>query len=309
MLDPDIRRLLDTIFNVAPSAEPDVGQLRAAAERAPELLGGVPLRLDSVVDACVPDAATPLAARIYRPWLGVPLPLMLYAHGGGWVTGSLASHDRLCRILAARLRTVVVAVQYRCAPEHVFPAALDDVALAWQWVRANARKLGADGTRFVVAGDSSGGNLAAALTLRLRAVRAPQPQLQLLLYPALDATCSRRSYREFASGFNLSALQMAWYWDAYRAGTAHDTPELSPLAAGSLAGLAPAIVAIAECDVLRDDGLEYAHRLKAAGVPVRLIRCEGMIHGFLRWTGAVPMASRWIDAIADAARATLAAGV
>jgi acetyl esterase len=310
MLDPDIRRLLDTVFNVPLSAAPpDIAQVRAAAEKTPALLGGEPLAIDSITDTRVPGDTASVAVRTYRPAAGTPLPLVLYSHGGGWVTGSLESHDRLCRILASRLQAVVVAVDYRCAPEHVFPAALDDVAFAWQWARANARNLGADGARFAVAGDSSGGNLAAALTLRLRSDGAPQPQLQLLLYPALDATCSRHSYREFATGFNLSGAQMAWYWDAYRAGAAHDAPELSPLAAGSLAGLAPAIVAIAESDVLRDDGLEYAQRLDAAGVPVQLIRCQGMIHGFLRWTGAVPAAWHWIDIITAAGRASLSARV
>jgi len=253
----------------------------------------------------VAGAAATIGLRVYRPSASASMPLVLYAHGGGWVTGSLESHDRLCRILAARLQSVVVAVDYRCAPEHVFPTALDDVALAWHWARANARNLGADGARFGVAGDSSGGNLAAALTLRLRAMGASQPQLQLLFYPALDATCSRASYREFCAGFNLSAAQMAWYWDVYRSGAAADAPELSPLAAATLSGLAPATIAIAENDVLRDDGLAYAQRLRAAGVPVDLIRCDGMIHGFLRWTGAVPAASNWIDAIAAAGRAAL----
>jgi acetyl esterase len=310
MVDPDIRRLLDTVFNVAESsAPPDVAQLRAAAEAAPKLLGGAPLVIASIVDTHVPGDTASVAVRVYRPSVGRRLPLVLYAHGGGWVTGSLESHDRLCRILASHLQAVVIAVDYRCAPEHVFPAALDDVALAWRWARANAQNLGADGACFAVAGDSSGGNLAAALTLRLRADGAPQPQLQLLLYPALDSTCSRNSYREFATGFNLRGEQMAWYWDAYRSGAAHDAPELSPLAAASLADLAPAIVVIAENDVLRDDGLEYAQRLEAAGVPVQLIRCEGMIHGFLRWTGAVPAASRWIDTIAAAGRASLAVHV
>jgi acetyl esterase len=308
MLDPDIRRLLGTVFNAPQgAAPPDIVQARAAAEEVPAMLGGEPLAIDSIDDRRVAGDAASVAVRIYRPSAGTPLPLVLFAHGGGWVTGSLESHDRLCRILAARLHAVVVAVGYRCAPEHVFPAALDDVALAWHWARANARSLGADGARFAVAGDSSGGNLAAALTLRLRADGAPQPQLQLLLYPALDATYSRPSYREFATGFNLSAANMEWYWDTYRSGAPHDAPELSPLAAVSLASLAPAIVAIAENDVLRDDGLEYAQRLEAAGVPVRLIRCEGMIHGFLRWTGAVPAATRWIDTIAAAGRAALGA--
>ena len=310
MLDPDIRRLLDTVFNVAPVAgPPDVAQLRSAAEQAPALFGGEPLALASIEDMHVAGGAAAIGLRVYRPSASAAMPLVLYAHGGGWVTGSLESHDRLCRILAMRLQAVVVAVDYRCAPEHVFPTALDDVALAWHWARANAGNLGADGTRFAVAGDSSGGNLVAALTLRLRAAGAPQPQLQLLFYPALDATCSRASYREFATGFNLSGTQMAWYWDVYRSAAAADVPELSPLAAASLSGLAPAVIAIAENDVLRDDGLAYAQRLEAAGVNVDLIRCDGMIHGFLRWTGVVPAASNWIDAIAVAGRAALAVRV
>jgi acetyl esterase len=306
MLDPDIRRLLDTVFATPPdAAPPDVEALRAAAEEAPRRLGGEPAAIASVEDADIPGPAGSIPVRIYRPDAAAPLPLVLYAHGGGWVTGSLDSHDRLCRILARSLHAVLVAVGYRCAPEHVYPAALDDVEAAWRWARVRGARLGADGARFAVAGDSSGGNLAAALTLRLRASRAPQPLLQLLLYPALDGTCSRASYREFATGYNLAGTQMAWYWDVYRAGAAAEAPELSPLAARELSGLPSAVVAIAEADVLRDDGLDYARRLGEAGVPVRLIRCEGMIHGFLRWTGEVAAARRWIDAIAAAAREVL----
>jgi acetyl esterase/lipase len=307
VLDPDIQRLLTTVFNVAPApgATPDVAALRAAAEQAPEVLGGDPVALDSIVDAHLPGDGPPVAVRVYRPILAsaAPPPLIVYAHGGGWVTGSLASHDRLCRHLARRIQAVIVAVNYRCAPEHVYPAALDDVAAAWQWARANARELGADGERFGVGGDSSGGNLAAALCLRLRADGAAQPQLQILLYPALDARCERASYRQFSSGYNLSAAQMQWYWDAYRAGADAHAAELSPLAASSLAGLAPAVIAVAEYDVLHDDGVEYAQRLAADGVAVRLIQCDGMVHGFLRWTGVVSAALRWIDEIGGASRA------
>jgi acetyl esterase len=310
MLDPDIRRLLDTVFKeAANAASPDIAQLRAGAEQAPVMLGGEPEPIASIENMHAPGGNAQIAVRVYRPATAAALPLVLYAHGGGWVTGSLDSHDRLCRILANRLPAVVVAVDYRRAPEHVYPAALDDVESAWRWARAKARTLGADGTRFGVAGDSSGGNLAAALTLRLRADGAPQPQLQLLLYPALDATCSRPTYREFATGFNLTGAQMAWYWDAYRAGAAADAPDLSPLAAVNLAALPPAIVAVAEYDVLRADGLDYAQRLQVAGVAARVIRCEGMLHGFLRWTGAVPAAHRWIAAIATAFRETLTARV
>ncbi|HEY1461553.1 MAG TPA: alpha/beta hydrolase [Casimicrobiaceae bacterium] len=310
MLDPDIQRLLDTVFNVAPATgAPDVALLRAAAEQAPKLLGGEPLAVASVAEAQVPGTDPRLAVRVYRPATAAPPPVVVYAHGGGWVTGSLDSHDRLCRHLAQRMHVLIVAVDYRCAPENVYPSALDDVEAAWQWTRANALALGGDGARFGVAGDSSGGNLAAALTLRLRADGAAQPQLQLLLYPALDATCERASYREFANGYNLSAGQMQWYWDAYRAGADAHAAELSPLAATHLAGLAPAVIAVAESDVLRDDGLDYARRLAADGVPVQLIECSGMIHGFLRWTGEVRASTHWIDAIATAARALFEARV
>ena len=307
MLDPDIRHLLDTVFNLPPgAAQPEVAALRKAAEEAPRRLGGLPEALASVTDASAAVESRTIALRVYRPETQSVLPLLLYAHGGGWVTGSLDSHDRVCRMLANRLPAIVVAVDYRCAPEHVYPAALDDVEAAWHWARANAVQLGADGARFVVAGDSSGGNLAAALTLRLRARRAALPDLQLLLYPALDATCSRASYRQFAAGYSLTGPQMAWYWEVYRAGTAIDDAELSPLAATDLSGLPGAVIAVAECDVLREDGLHYARALAAAGVPVRIVDCDGMIHGFLRWGGAVPAALTWMDAIAAASRDALA---
>lgn len=307
MIDADIQLLLDTVFKVAPTTdEPDVAALRAAAEDAPRRLGGKPESLSRVHDASVQGRAGPIAVRVYRPQPTSELPLVVFAHGGGWVTGSLSSHDKLCRIAANRLPAVVVAVDYRRAPEHVYPAALDDFESVWRWALAQGTSLGADGVRYCVAGDSSGGNLAASLTLRLRESGGRAPDLQLLLYPALDAACSRPSYRQFASGYNLSASQMAWYWNAYRAGSPHGAQELSPLAAKSLAGLAPAVIAIAEQDVLRDDAVDYARRLADDGAAVRVIHCEGMIHGFLRWTGAVPAALRWMDVVAAATRETLA---
>jgi acetyl esterase/lipase len=242
MLDSHIRHLLDTVFKAPPgTAQPDLAALRKAAEEAPELLGGTPETVASVSDASTLGESCAVALRVYRPETASALPLLLYAHGGGWVTGSLDSHDRLCRMLANRLPTVVVAVNYRCAPEHAYPAALDDFEAAWHWARARAIELGADGMRFVVAGDSSGGNLAAALMLRLRAAGAALPDLQLLLYPALDATCSRASYRQLGTGYNLTGAQMAWYWEAYRAGTAIDAMEFSPLAADDLSDLPVAV--------------------------------------------------------------------
>jgi acetyl esterase len=299
MVDPDIRRLLDSVFRVPAPWPPDVVQLRAGAEAAPKLLGGAPRALAGVFDATAGARNVPV--RVYRPASTAPLPLTLFAHGGGWVTGSLDSHDKLCRILADALPSVVVAVDYALAPERAFPAALDDVEAAWRWARERARELGADGNRFIVAGDSSGGNLAAALTLRLDRGHAAQADLQLLVYPALDATCSRASYREFATGYNLTGAQMAWYWNVYRGEADAALPELAPLSATAVPAV-PAVIAVAASDVLRDDGVDYAARLRAAGAPVRVIDCIGMIHGFLRWTGEVPAAHRWIDSIAATAR-------
>jgi len=303
MLDPDIRRLLDTVFNVpqAPGA-PDIAALRAGAVSAAELLGGDPEPVAWVRNDQAPAPHGAVALRIFRPRAKGSLPLLLYAHGGGWVTGNLDSHDRLCRVLANRLDAVVVAVDYRCAPEHVFPAALDDVEAAWIWVSRHASALEADPARLMVGGDSSGGNLAAALTMRLRERAQRQPRLQVLLYPALDATCVQSTYADFATGFNLTAAQMRWYWTVYGGDAPVHLPELSPLAHPDLAGLAPAIVVVAACDVLRGDGLAYAQRLRAAGVPTTLIDCTGTVHGFARWTGAVPAAGRWIEQLAADAR-------
>jgi acetyl esterase len=303
MLDADIARLLATVFAAPPSMPPDVVALRAAAENAPKLLGGEPERVHEVRDLTISGGVRgSLALRAYRPDHGAPVPVVLFAHGGGWVTGSLDSHDRVCRQLANRLRALVVAVDYACAPEHRYPAALDDVHAAWSWLEREAAMLGADPRRLVVAGDSSGGNLATALALRLRRRGLPQPAAQLLLYPAVDRRADSPSYERYAEGHNLTAAMMRWYWHEYDPEGACDDPELSPLAANDVARLAPAVVAIAGADVLRDEGMAYAERLRAGGVPVRLVACDGMIHGFLRWSGAVPAVRAHVDAICAALR-------
>lgn len=307
MIDPAIRTLLDTIFR-APDVPPppDVAKMRAWALESQRLLGGQPEAVGSVRETTAPGSAGPIPLRVYRSGAPVNRMTVLYAHGGGWVTGSLDSHDTLCRSLVNRLAATLVAVDYRLAPEHAYPAALDDFDAAWRWLQADASAHGIDASCVAVAGDSSGANLAAGLTHRLRARGDTQPALQILLYPALDATCASASYREFSTGHNLSHKQMAWYWDRYVGAASRDDAQLSPIAAADLGGLAPAVVAVAEGDVLRDDGLVYAQRLADSGVPVELIRCAGMIHGFLRWTGAVPAARTWLDAIATAARAQTA---
>jgi acetyl esterase len=307
MLDPDIRKLLDTVFVLPTDATaPDVQALRASAESAAALLGEAPEPVAVVRDVMAAGTrGRRVPLRLYDPSVGSAKPLMVFAHGGGWVTGSLDSHDRLCRMLANRLDAIVAAVDYTRAPEHRYPAALDDVDAAWHWCKEEARALHADSTRMAVAGDSSGGNLAAALAIRLRARREAQPVLQLLFYPALDARAASASYDTFGTGHNLRADMMRWHWKAYAPDGDPDDPELSPLAASDHSGLAPAIVAWVHADVLRDDGLAYARKLEAAGVPTQTIECPGMIHGFLRWSGAVPAARGCIDAICAAARPML----
>jgi len=307
MVDPAIQQLLDTVFVTAPDPNaPDVAQLRAGAERS-AVLGGVPEPLHDVRDLVAAGArGQRVPMRMYRPASDPALPLVVYAHGGGWVTGSLDSHDRLCRQLANRLGAAVLAVDYACAPEQRYPAALDDVDAAWHWCREEARALGVDPSRMAVAGDSSGGNLAAALTLRLRRRREAQPVLQLLLYPALDVRTTGDAFARYAEGFNLSAAMMRWYWRAYAPDGRPDDGELSPLAAADLSGLAPAVVLVAAVDVLRDDGLAYARRLAESGVPVEVVDCPGMIHGFLRWSEAVPAVRSHIDRVCELARRRLA---
>ena len=243
MLDPDVRKLLDTVFVNAPDATaPNVQALRAAAECAPALLGEAAEPVARVRDIiAVGTRGRRVPVRIYDPQAGTK-PLLLFAHGGGWVTGSLDSHDRLCRMLANRLDAIVAAVGYACAPEQRYPAALDDMDAAWHWCKEEARALHADSSRMAVGGDSSGGNLAAALAMRLRARREAQPVLQLLLYPALDFRASSASYAEFATGHNLSADMMRWDWKAYAPSGDPDDPELAPLAARDHSALAPAVI-------------------------------------------------------------------
>lgn len=206
-------------------------------------------------------------------------PTIVFVHGGGWVSGGLDQHDRTCRILAVAAGARVVSVDYRLAPENPYPVPLDDCEEVLAAVGAAAPE-----SPLAVMGFSSGGTLAAALARRARERSAPRVALQVLVYPALDATLSSPAYEatENGSGYFVSTEQMAWYWQQYRGdGAADDDPEFSPLAAGDLAGLAPALIVTAEFDPLRDDGARYAERLADAGVPSVRLHFPGMIHGFL----------------------------
>ena len=229
--------------------------------------------------------AEQIPCRVYRP-KGVPastaLPALIFFHGGGWVIGDLETHDVLCRQLTAGAGISVVNVDYRLAPEHKFPAAIDDAWTATRWVAAHAAELAIDASRLAVGGDSAGGNLAAVVALLARDQRGPALRLQVLTYPVTDVAAESPSYAEFADGFMLTRDSMRWFIAHYLRGQQDALDwRASPLRAPSLAGVAPALVVTAGFDPLRDEGDAYARRLREAGVRVDTICYGGMIHGFV----------------------------
>jgi acetyl esterase len=207
--------------------------------------------------------------------------VVVFFHGGGFAVGDLDTHDPTCRLLAVGARCIVVSVDYRLAPEHVFPAAVDDCVAAYEWVAANPGEVGGEPGVVGVMGDSAGGNLAAAVCLEAKRLGLPQPSVQCLVYPLADARLGAPSYQTFSSGFGLDLVGVELFRDTYAPDPRDWTdPRMSPLLADDHAGLAPALVVTAGFDVLRDDGRAYAEVLADAGVPVTYRCVDDMIHGF-----------------------------
>ncbi|WP_051175215.1 alpha/beta hydrolase [Nocardia exalbida] len=237
-----------------------------------------------------PPSAPEVRVRIYRPASAMaPAPTVVFCHGGGFVICGLDSHDRFCRAMAVGADAVVVSVDYRQAPEHRFPAAAEDAYAALCWVADHIGSLGGDPARLVVAGDSAGGNLAAVTALMARDRGGPEIARQLLLYPMLDPACDSASYRENADGYFTTAAHLRWYWRQYLGSHDGADPYADPLGA-DLSGLPPAHIVTAEFDPLRDEGEDYGHRLRRAGVAAEIRRYDGMFHGFMSMADTLPEA-------------------
>ena len=259
--------------------------------------------------------AAGVPVRVYRPEAGGrPLPVVAFAHAGGWVLGDLETHDEVCRYLSAALPAVVVAVDYRLAPEHVYPAAIEDYWAVVCWLAGHAAEVGGDPERLVVVGDSAGGNMALAAALRARDAGGPRIIAQAAAYPATDLTLGYgsapgRSYAKYAEGYGLTAATMRWFADTYLPEPAdRAAPAVSPLLAADLSGLPPAVIATAEYDPLCSEGARYAERLRAAGVPVTYLDGQGLVHGFLYYPRVARACATARDAFADAIRSAVTQG-
>ena len=238
----------------------------------------------AVHDLTIDGPGGDLPLRVFRPHEDrQDLPVVVFAHGGGFVFCDLDSHDELCRSMAEGVGAVVVAVDYRLAPEHRAPAAHDDVYAALEWAAKNAGDYGADPSRIVLAGDSAGGNLAATVSIAARDRGGPAIAAQVLMYPVIDDDFETESYRLYGTGHYNTTSAMKWYWQQY-APHGTDDPRLVPTRAESLAGLPPAVIITAELDPPCTSGDTYAQMLEAAGVPVRHHRFDGLFHGFLTFT-------------------------
>lgn len=291
--DPKAQAVADLVALVRdPGAVPTVAESRAQLAGFIEKFDAPCMARVARRDITLPGADGPRPARQYLPDAidpGQSLPCLMYLHGGGWIQGSIDTHDALCAKLAARAGICVVAYSYRLAPEHPFPAAPQDVMAGYRALLDHAEELGIDPHRIAVGGDSAGANLTASLMHSLSEAAVPLPQAQLLFYPAVDARLNSASVEALHEHALLSRPRMEWYMDQYLpAGQDRLAPEVSPVMSRKLAGQPQAFVLVAGHDPLWDDGLSYAAALEQAGVAVTLSRYPGQIHGFLNLTKVVP---------------------
>lgn len=308
--DPAVRRLLNEQAAGGPPPTPQANEARVQMARAffaqslenrTEIAG-----LPNTVQTRALEIAPGLAGRLYLPPNAqAPLPVLVYAHGGGWTVGSVAIFDPFCRLLCGAAGVSIVSVEYRLAPEHPYPAALEDIRAAVQWTAAYAANWGADPMRLALGGDSAGANLAAVTANQLcaegGALRDALKAL-LLLYPVTaHPSAAFPSYTENAVGYGLDAGLMRWFWEQYAAGVAPDDPNVAPLSLENVPALPPTFIATAEYDVLRDEGIAYAEKLTAAGVAVTHLHAPDMGHNFPATPNLVGRFPQPIETLADIA--------
>jgi acetyl esterase/lipase len=297
-LDPQLRALINLQRRAGLPAldQLELRWFRLIYQRMGRGLDAPAASLHAVRGLTIPGPAGPLPARLYQP-TAAPQPLMLYFHGGGFCSGGLASHDRPCRLLALATGRPLLAVDYRLAPEQRYPAAVEDCWAALRWAAESGRSLGASADGLAVCGDSAGGNLAAVVALRARDAGLPLT-LQVLLYPGLDFTCSAPSHAALGQGYVLTSALIQRFLSYYLP-EGHDLedPEVSPLFAADLRGLAPALVVTAGFDPLHDEAQRFVERLRDSAVPVRQLDFPRLIHGFLHVAGVVDGARSAIEAI------------
>jgi acetyl esterase len=293
------------LARVAASGNPPYETLSAVAARGfynagRALVAAPPESVAELRTLSAPGPNGPVGLRCYRPASQEKLlPILVYLHGGGWVLGDLDSHDSVCRALANRSGHLVVSVDYRLAPEHPFPAGLEDAYAAVCWVADHAHFLGGDNTRLAVGGDSAGGNLTAIICLRARDEDGPKISFQLLIYPATDFEMKSASQRTFADGYLLTRANQLWFHQLYLGGQRDLTDwRLSPAHAADHSRLPPAYILTAQFDPLRDEGEDYAAKLLRSSVPVGAWRVPGQIHGFITMGGVIKAAHSAIDELA-----------
>lgn len=307
---PEVQSILDFIAaaGTPPREEMSVEEMRQSYS-ALSLVESRP-EMASVTDRTIPGPGGDIPVRVYVPTTEPgPRPALVYFHGGGFVIGDLDTHDGTVRAVAEASGATVVSVDYRRAPEHRFPAAVDDCLAAVRWVAGNGAALDVDPARLAVGGDSAGGNLATVVAQQLAAAGGPSLRFQLLVYPVTDATMTHPSIDENAEGYFLTKDTMTWFLDHYLGeGDDPTDPRVSPLHAPdeALAGLPPALVVTAEFDPLRDEGEAYGARLAAAGVETTVTRYDGVIHGFFSMRDLVPEGKAAIDQAGAALRSALA---
>jgi acetyl esterase len=307
-MDPKAQIVGEFVRSIrVPGYFPPLPELRQQLRSMVALMDEPAPPLGRIEDIAIPGPAGSMLVRIYDALSApAPRPVVAYFHGGGWVQGDLESHHGLCARLAEGAHALVVSLDYRLAPEHKFPAAVEDCAAAYRWLRVHAPEIGGDPARVAVAGDSAGGNLSAVVSQLAVAEGLPAPTCQVLIYPAVDFALDTPSHRELEEGPVIPRDRIRWYSEQYLRGEADRTdPRAAPLRTANLAGQPPALVITAGFDPLRDEGQAYAERLRAAGVDVEYREYPGQIHAFVSLTKAIPQGLACTREIAEYLRRRL----